>query len=419
MEIIKKAIIWTYRSIKRSKLNYRIGEHEIRIRLTQVKDIEYLSTGYSSTLANWDEENDCPATSHPFHKEITKKLEELTKKVDIEIALAERERRVITPLEIKQKIERKTLSKKLKERPQKILAYLDYIIDSLEEEGNTGYADVFINCKATVSKLLKKQDKHFLSFTKELHEEYERQISRGTTESTISLYLRTYYRVWNLAIKDGICSKNHHPSQYIKFKAYKRIRTKKRAIKADHLQRIFKLKLPLESRLYRSQKIIQFLYYSRGMNFNDVCKLKKEALANNGIFYRRSKNKREYNFELHKKAIEIITIFKNYPMQSDADYVFPFLMSFHDTPRKIDARVDSALKDLNEDFKTMAKAIGWEGCATSYALRHGFASHLRNKGVDIRIIKEAMGHETEEQTQVYLDDIDDTIVALAIDEALA
>ncbi|MCH5720822.1 tyrosine-type recombinase/integrase [Niabella hibiscisoli] len=89
-------------------------------------------------------------------------------------------------------------------------------------------------------------------------------------------------------------------------------------------------------------------------------------------------------------------------------------MAVHDTPRKIDARIDSALKDLNENFKLMAQAIGWQGTSTSYVLRHGFASHLRNNGVDISIIKAAIWHKTKHQTQVYLDDIDDTIVAKAI-----
>ena len=70
------------------------------------------------------------------------------------------------------------------------------------------------------------------------------------------------------------------------------------------------------------------------------------------------------------------------------------------------------------DSQAMAKAVGWKKQFTSNALRHGFASHLNERNVDIKIIQEALGHETQNQTKVYLDDIDDSIVANAIKEAL-
>lgn len=417
MQILKKTIVWKYRVVQRARLNYVPGEHEIRLRLTQMKEVEYLSTGYSSSEQNWDHINSLPSTNHPHYLKVIQKIEELRKKVDVEITIAEREGRIATPIEIKERIETK-VSKLLVRKPHKIIAYTDMVIENLEEEGRIGYANIFTSFKSTLNKLLNNQDRKFISFNKEIHERYEKQISNGKSQSTISNYLRTYYRIWNLAIKDGLCPKQYHPSNFIQFKPYKRIRTKKRAIKSEFLQRIFNLKLPKDSRLFRSQKILQFIYYSRGINFADVCKLKWEQIQNEGLSYKRSKNRREYNFELHRKSLAILTIFKQFPVQSDAGYVFPFLMSYHDNPKKIDARIDSALKDLNEDFKLMSKAIGWEGTSTSYALRHGFATHLRNSGIDISIIKAAMGHETEHQTQVYLDDIDDSVVADAINSVL-
>lgn len=105
-------------------------------------------------------------------------------------------------------------------------------------------------------------------------------------------------------------------------------------------------------------------------------------------------------------------------MQSDAGYVFPFLHSIHDTPRKIDQRTESALKDFNADLKEMAEAVGWERKFTSYSLRHSFATHLRNNHVSIAIIKKALGHELERQTVVYLDELDDQPVADEIMRAL-
>ncbi|WP_394803760.1 phage integrase SAM-like domain-containing protein [Niabella hibiscisoli] len=134
------------------------------------------------------------------------------------------------------------------------MTYTDMIIEQLEEDGRIGYANIFLYFKSSLNKLLNNQDRKFISFNKDIHERYEKQISNGTSQSTISNYLRTYYRICNLAIKDGLCPKLYHPSNFIQFKPYKRIRTKKRAIKSQFLQPMLSLKLPKDSRLFRSQK---------------------------------------------------------------------------------------------------------------------------------------------------------------------
>lgn len=76
------------------------------------------------------------------------------------------------------------------------------------------------------------------------------------------------------------------------------------------------------------------------------------------------------------------------------------------------------LAKMNEDMEIIAGMISAPKRMTSYVARHSFASNLRRKKVDTRIIKEALGHESEAQTEVYLDTIDDSIIAEAIENAL-
>lgn len=129
------------------------------------------------------------------------------------------------------------------------------------------------------------------------------------------------------------------------------------------------------------------------LSTNPITKCKFQLnIKGNEINYTPSKNKRKYQYQLHSKALAIIEWFKSYTLQNDAVYVFPLLMTIHDTPKKIDARIDSGLKDLNEDLQLMAKDL------TSYVARHFFATNLRQKNVDLSIILEAMGHETQLQT---------------------
>lgn len=403
-----KAILWTYK--KRTN-----GEHEIRLRLTAYKDVKYIGLGFSSTVEHWDEANESPLPSHPKFKEIIKEIERLKDEADFELKLARKSHSSLTPAELKQ-----ILQKNDKVSARKILEFFDKVIENLEKESRIGYANVFTHCKATVNTFLNGKDKLFSSFSKSDCESYERYLLQNVKkESSISHYLRTFYRLWNIAIEEGITSKEQHPSKYIKFKVYRKFKTAKRAINIEYIHAIEKLEFESGSRLFRSQQYFLFSYYARGINFIDMAQLKSKVnLRGDELSYVRSKNKREYNFKLHSKAYEIINIFKDYPLQSDTGYLFPILHKQHNSAKKIDVRIDSALKDLNEDLQVMAKMVGLDKNLTSYVARHSFASNLRSKNVAVGIIQEALGHETELQTATYLDEIDDSIVASSIEDAL-
>nr|WP_186292615.1 tyrosine-type recombinase/integrase [Mucilaginibacter corticis] len=376
-----------------------------------------MGTGFSAAIEDWNEETDYPQFTHPKYKELSKRIDKIIEDINFEIKLAEKAQRFVMPVEIKNNLTSALKINLPADKPNKIIAYIKMVECGYKVVENPGYAAIFYNCRLTVRKLLNDKDKMFLTFTKADHEAYENQFL-GLSESTKSNYLRTYCRIWNLAIADGLVTKDHHPKQYFKFKVYKRVRTKKRSIKADYWKRILKLKPAPDTRIYRSHLMAQFMYYARGMNFNDMIKLKWTDIQNNGVAYKRSKNKRSYDFELHPKAQAVLNLLREYPVQSDSGHVFPILMKEHDDVFKIDARIDSALKDFNEDSQAMADAIGWKKRFTSNCLRHGFASHLNEARVDIRIIQESLGHETQLQTRTYLDDIEDgplfSVVPIAI-----
>lgn len=410
MQAIKiKPILWTYKISSN-------GENEIRIRITQYKEVIYLNTGYTCLPDQWDEANDCPRSTHPKFKSIIKRINEIVGELDFEIKTMTR-----TGIEFISLRELRERIRQMGNRamPMKILEFFDLVSEELRMQGRIGYSGVFISAKSALKKYLK-TDKLFTSFTKRDFEEYEKSLRiSGVSDSTISVYIRTFNRLWNMAIAKGYCPKEHHPSKYFTFKAYRRFKTRKRAVSAETIQRIADLPLDVTSRLYRSKQLFLFSYYARGINFNDLAKLTyTDNLRGDEICYVRSKNKRKYQYKLHSKAFAIIQWFNNYHLQSDGGFIFPILMAIHDTPLKIDARIDSSLKDLNEDLKTIAKMIGLERDLTSYVARHSFATHLRQKNVDINIIQEAMGHETQLQTMTYLEEIDDSVVADRIEDVL-
>lgn len=277
----------------------------------------------------------------------------------------------------------------------KLFAFYGVIIKELEEQGRIGTADLVAGNKSIISKVFEGKDKLFSSFTEWDFKKIEARVNSVKSESSKSLYLRTFYRIWDIAIERSCCPEKLHPRNTIRFKAYKRIKTVKRAIPIEYIHAIEGLDFSYESRQFRSQQYLIFCYYSRGINFKDFALLKHdENICKGRIRYTRSKNRRRYEFKLYAKTQKVIEIFENYPKQSNAGYVFPILDETHDTLRKIDVRIDSALKDFNEDLLLFERVTHCPKHITSYCIRHSFATCLRDKKVDIAIIKEAMSHET-------------------------
>jgi integrase/recombinase XerD len=410
MEVLKKV---TLRS-DRVDVN---GEGEVRIRLTLYKEQKFFSIGYKSSPENWDYKKEEPAMTHPQYKKITRAIEDYLEEIDFEVKVMKKNGHdFISLLDLIAKI-------KKSDKPviaAKLYAFTDSIIAELREADRIGYANTFRDIKEYVLKhVFGEKDKAFVNFTRSDFEALEKYlIDQELKDTTMSAYLRSFYRIWNLAIKAGMCPKDHHPSKVIKFKPYKKYKTSKRAISAADIKLIESYEAEYLSREYRNQQIFLFSYYCRGINFNDIVKLKEKNFAGEILTYRRSKNKRLYDFKLHSKAKAIVEVFRNYPMQSDGEYVFPILKKEHDTAAKIDARIDSALKDLNEDLKTIKDNKNIDRTVTSYVARHSFATNLKHKKVAVSLIQEAMGHETEEMTRTYLEEYDDELVASSIEEAL-
>jgi len=410
MEVLKKV------TLRADRVDAN-GEREIRIRLTLNREQKYVSIGLKSTEENWDFETDGPAITHPQYKKISRAIEDKQDDIDFEIKLMKKNgHEFISLADIIYKVKKST-------QPvvaAKLYALTDTIIADLEAADKIGYADTFYNTKEYVLKhVFGEKDKSFVNFNKTDFEALESYlIKQELKETTMSAYLRTFYRIWNIAIERGMCPKDHHPKKVIKFKPYKKYKTSKRAISAADMKLIEGYEADYGSRVFRNQQMFLFSYYCRGINYNDIVKLKESNFNGDILRYKRSKNGRLYDFKLHSKARAIVETFRNYPLQSDGGYVFPILKAEHDTASKIDARIDSGLKDLNEDLKTIKENKGIDRTVTSYVARHSFATNLKHKKVEISLIQEAMGHETEEITRIYLEEYDDELVSSSIEEAL-
>ena len=130
--------------------------------------------------------------------------------------------------------------------------------------------------------------------------------------------------------------------------------------------------------------------YSAGLRLGEVVNLKLPDLQpeHHRLFVREGKGKKDRCTILSEKVIaRLKDYFEDY---SPAEWLFEGATGGQYSVRSVQAIFDRAkLKS------------GINPYATVHTLRHSFATHLLEKGVDLRYIQDLLGHESSKTTEIY------------------
>jgi integrase len=138
------------------------------------------------------------------------------------------------------------------------------------------------------------------------------------------------------------------------------------------------------------------------MNFADIALLKWKDIFDNRVNYRRKKTNEHFSIELLAPVLEILNFYKD-QVNSHSDYIFPIILENHKSAQTIFNRKVKMLKEVNRGLKAVGKLAGIETKLTTYVARHSYATVLRKNGISTSIISQAMGHDSEKTTQIYLE----------------
>lgn len=275
---------------------------------------------------------------------------------------------------------------------QMFTPFVETLIQQFRESERLRTADIYATVLTCYRRFRQEDDISFKQMdTHEIHNFEIYLQRRGLTRNTTSFYMRVLRAIYNRAVTKGWV-RNTFPFKHV----YTGIdKTTKRAIPIKAIKRIKSLDLSSQPSLSFARDLFLFSFYTRGMSFVDIAFLLKENLTNGTLTYRRRKTRKTLSIRWEPCMQEIITKYS----LVESHYLFPIIQ-----PQKKDARRQymNALYTINRHLKMIGKMAQLPQPLTMYVARHSWASAAKEKNIPISVISEAMGHDSETTTQIYL-----------------
>ena len=296
---------------------------------------------------------------------------------------------------------------KNKKTTETLVRFMTHIIDRLRANGQH---QTMLHYRATLNSFLRFTRQRDIALTMlnadtllayEAYLRHQVKVCRNTS----SFYLRILRSVYNQAVAQG-----HVVQQYPFRHVYTGIdKTRKRAITLPDIRRIkhCNLRLSPSQELSRDMFLMSFLL--RGMSFVDMAHLRKANLHDGYLHYVRSKTGQLLKIKWQKEMQEIVDKYRH--LTAPTDYLLPLLTekpvnkcSRRDAPPAITHQhlCHNAASRLSYHLKMLGEKTGVSGKLTLYVARHTWATVARDHGIPISVISEALGHDSEHTTQIYL-----------------
>ncbi len=378
------------------------GLYPIVLRIIKNRKVKIITLGMDCQKSNWDLKESQFNKSMPNHIQKNLVLSKLKQKAWTIIDQFNIDEVDFTLNQFEEKFRGKESSKIT------VLEFWEDKIKDLNLAGRTGNARAHHDTKNSFFRFCKNQKILFKEITVEMLDKYETHLrSTGSNDGGIGVRMRELRAVFNDAIKKGVVDENYYP-----FKVYKVSKLKgkgfKKALSRDEVRLIENLDEKAYPHLVEAKHLFVFSYYTRGMNFFDMMKLRWENIIDDKIIYTRSKTKGRFIIKILEPVNDILSYYKK--TKSNAGYVFPILLHDNLTPIQVENRKAKKLKRFNNDLKKIAEIVGINKPLTSYVARHSYATNLKQIGVSTDLISQSMGHQNIAITSAYLKEFDNDVI---------
>ena len=163
-------------------------------------------------------------------------------------------------------------------------------------------------------------------------------------------------------------------------------------------------------RLFRAlpnlkHKAILLTAFSCGLRVSEVVRLKISDIDSDRmqVFIERSKGKKDRYVMLSPLLLDVLRAYIRLHVPRPDIYLFEGIIR----------RTPYSVRSAQEIFKSACEKAGIHKAVSFHSLRHSFATHLLEKGIDIRYIKELLGHFSIKTTERYLHVAKEKLVYIA------
>ena len=232
--------------------------------------------------------------------------------------------------------------------------------------------------------------------------EYENwMLKRGNKVNTIASNFKSIYSVLNKAVKAGLIKSNP-------IKGYEIVteNVEKQSLTIDEIQLIIDLEIHQRHKgMIKARDMFLFSFYTAGMRFTDMCRLRWDNIIDRYIVYTMNKSKSRAgsrrSIPLNPKSIEILNKYKS----KDDYFVFPPLYGYEKaTTEKIEHRIYIQNNNLNRALKLIANRCNINKPLSMHMGKHSFTDYAVKNDVGVLMISKLLGHTKLATTQHYLKD---------------
>ena len=366
------------------------GGYPVKIRVTNNRQVKYLSTGKSLTIKEWEV---LPTTKN---KELSAIRKDIINSFDLVKAAVEE-------LTYAGDFSFQRLFMKLRHTSSIYISDLfKEIINAFEEKGQVCTAKMYGFALSNMERY--KKNVLLSSITPQWIEGWVDDMyqNQKLNTTTIAIRLRSFRAVLNYAIREGLMRQSDYPFGKGKYEIQEGS-GRKLALTLEQIGKIARYE-STDKMMCRYRDLWMFLYYCNGINVADLIRLKYKDIVNGEVRFVRQKTsrtarkKRDVVAVMNEPMKEIIEKWGN-PPHPDS-YIFPFLKG-GESPLKLMQKAQTVTSSINQRMDRISKELGLPHIST-YTARHSFATVLKRAGVNIAYISESLGHSDIKTTEHYL-----------------
>lgn len=384
------------------------GEHSIVLQVLKDRQKKIIATGLLVKKEWWDDKEHCFKTRHPNAMQNNRLLDTIKIKARNIISEFEIEDIDFTLNEFENRFRFGSKRSKID-----LFEFWNSVVRDLELSGRTGYARNNRDTIRSLKRFHKKPVLHMREINVTFLDKYEVFLrSRGGTNGGIAVRMRSLRTIFNLAIRRDLIKQNLYP--FHKYKISKlRGKRIKHALTMSEIKAFSEVDCEGDIQLINAKNYFLFSFYTRGMNFADMMRLKWSDVTQKRITYARAKTQGNFSLKIVPPVREILEYYNE--NRRDTNYVFPILLYDVLTPIQIEHRKHKILSQYNKALKILAEKAEIPKNITSYVARHSFAMCLREKGVSIDVIGETLGHQSVVTTKAYVREFGVEVLDEAVD----